>query len=342
MKETARGYFALERVHLIHGLHWHPARNIVHIEQCGGFWVACGHDVIVAVVADEESMISKRGTPTGWLWAVFAIMLISWIITWLWASSVCPLFPLITRFLIILPAVSPKSDSPRRSVHYPWSSNFHLLPDGVRPVGNRSLRARVTCDVSDLGMFSLLSLGSFSSFPPVSSRHPADDQHASSAPCTPNSHHVRHQRGSLRSHFYLWVGRHRIPRCLRSLCPWRDQFPVHKFPWFSWGAFVVYMRPHKCWLTCLLYISIHLLDVIRDAKYAHPDFRTGFSVGATHLTVISFSYPVCVHLSGSCDTASATACYAILDILSMPVFLIGFLFYVSGSATNKLVRSRAA
>ena len=144
-------------------------------------------------------------------------MLISWVITWFWTSSVRPLFPLIARFLILLPAVSPKSDSPCRSVHYPRSNNFHLLPDGVRPgVGNRSLRARVTCDVSGLGMLSLLSLGSFSSFPPVCSRHPADDQHASSAPCTSNSHHVRYLRGSLRSHFYLWVGRHRISRCLRS------------------------------------------------------------------------------------------------------------------------------
>ena len=32
------------------GLHWHPAQNLV---QHGGFWVACGHEVIVAVVADE-------------------------------------------------------------------------------------------------------------------------------------------------------------------------------------------------------------------------------------------------------------------------------------------------
>ena len=63
-----------------------------------------------------------------WLRAVFAIVHLSWIITWLWTSSVRPLFPLIARFLILLPAVSPKSDSPRRSAHHPWSSKAAKPP----------------------------------------------------------------------------------------------------------------------------------------------------------------------------------------------------------------------
>ena len=53
MAETARDWTPDS------GLHWHPAQNLV---QHGGFWVACGHEVIVAVVADEGVMISKRVT----------------------------------------------------------------------------------------------------------------------------------------------------------------------------------------------------------------------------------------------------------------------------------------
>ena len=92
---------------------------------------------------------------------------------------------------------------------------------------------------------------------------------------------------------------------------------------------MVYMRPLKPWLTSLLYISTCILHVLRDAKFAHPNFKTAFPVGAMYLSLTSFFNPMCAQLSESCDTASATVCYAILDVLSTPVFLIGFLFYVS-------------
>ena len=95
------------------------------------------------------------------------------------------------------------------------------------------------------------------------------------------------------------------------------------------------MRPLKRWLTSSLYISIRLLGVIRGAKFAHPDFKTTFSVGAMYLSLTSASYPTCAQLSES-DTASATVCYSILDILSTPVFLIGFLVYVSFFSDQQL------
>ena len=106
--------------------------------------------------------------PYDWLWTVFAIMLLSWIITWFWTSLVRPSFPLIRRFLILLPAVSLKSDFARRSVHRPRSINFHLLLDGVRqgvivpsePVSHATCLVWV-CSRSPVESFSIVSSSTF-------------------------------------------------------------------------------------------------------------------------------------------------------------------------------------
>ena len=55
----------------------------------------------------------------------------------------------------------------------------------------------------------------------------------------------------------------------------------------------------------------------------------GYFVSMQYLALALFSYPICARFSESCNTASATVCYLVLDILSTPVFLIGFLVYVS-------------
>ena len=86
------------------------------------------------------------------------------------------------------------------------------------------------------------------------------------------------------------------------------------------------MRPLKRWLTSLLCISICIFDVIRGARFARPDFKTAFSVGAMYLTLTSSSYPVCAQPLES----------SILDILSTPVFSIGFLVYVSCFSDQQL------
>ena len=118
-------------------------------------------------------------------------------------------------FLDSSPAASHESDFPRRSGHLSWSNNPQLLVDGVQPgVGDRSLRVRVTCNTSSLGMPPLLTLESLLCFPPVRPRYPADAQHSPAAPYALDPHPVVHFEDPVCPFLFLGVGRQWIHRCL--------------------------------------------------------------------------------------------------------------------------------
>ncbi|KAF8131928.1 hypothetical protein EV363DRAFT_1449630 [Boletus edulis] len=84
----------------------------------------------------------------------------------------------------------------------------------------------------------------------------------------------------------------------------------------------------------LFFIWIQLLGVIpwqSNIFRQGEHFKPGFFIGAAYISFMWMLYPICWGLSEGSNTISPTSemvFYGILDILSGPVFLFGFIVYV--------------
>ena len=67
-------------------------------------------------------------------------------------------------------------------------------------------------------------------------------------------------------------------------------------------------------------------------RFAHERFRSGYFAGAAYVSFIWMLYPICWGLSEGSNTISPTSemvFYGILDIIAGPLFLFGFMGYLS-------------
>ncbi|KAG6382143.1 hypothetical protein JVT61DRAFT_787 [Boletus reticuloceps] len=83
----------------------------------------------------------------------------------------------------------------------------------------------------------------------------------------------------------------------------------------------------------LFFIWVQMLGVIpwQSNQLPHWTFKPGFLIGAAYISFMWMLYPICWGLSEGSNTISPTSemvFYGILDILSGPVFLFGFIAYV--------------
>ena len=67
-------------------------------------------------------------------------------------------------------------------------------------------------------------------------------------------------------------------------------------------------------------------------SFAIPSFKTGFLAGGAYISFIWLLYPICWGLSEGGNKITPTSemvFYGILDIMSAPVFLLGFIVYLT-------------
>ncbi|KAG9312324.1 hypothetical protein JVU11DRAFT_7640 [Chiua virens] len=94
---------------------------------------------------------------------------------------------------------------------------------------------------------------------------------------------------------------------------------------YKWGYFVF-------GLFGLFFIWYQLLGHVNLYPFRNADYRGGYFVGAAYISFIWVLYPICWGLSEGGNRISPTSemvFYGILDIMSGPVFLLGFMGYAS-------------